>query len=170
MAFPTPPTHVAAGAAAKGDSAAINAENFRFLRDYIQRESGILPGDGKLYLVQARLNPLLTAEKLPSLDDLCARLRGTPGADLRRRIVESMTTHETLFFRDPDVFEALRKQSFADRRPNRCGSPLTGAIFYAGAWNRVLLVECCEHQARLWSSLLMGISEPAPDDVRDGLG
>lgn len=65
-------------------------------------------GDDKLYLIQARLQPVLAEQKLASLDALCTKLRGAPDDALRRRIVESMTTHETLFFRDPPVFEALR--------------------------------------------------------------
>ena len=47
---------------------------------------------------------------------------------------------------------------------------LTGAIFYAGAWKGVLLLECSEDQARDWTSRLMGVPDPTPDDARDGLG
>jgi len=49
-------------------------------------------------------------------------------------------------------------------------SPLTGAIFYAGAWQGALLVECSEQQARAWSSRLMSIEQPSEEDARDGLG
>lgn len=49
-------------------------------------------------------------------------------------------------------------------------SPLTGAIFYAGAWQGALLLECSEQQARAWSSRLMSIEQPTEEDARDGLG
>lgn len=92
----------------------LSLENYGFLQRYIQRESGIALGDDKLYLLQARLLPVLAQERLGSLDDLCAKLRSAPNEALRRRIVESMTTHETLFFRDPQVFESLRRHLFPE--------------------------------------------------------
>jgi chemotaxis protein methyltransferase CheR len=54
------------------------------------------------------LLPLLEKERMGSLDELCERLRSSAGQTLRRSVVEAMTTHETLFFRDPPVFDALR--------------------------------------------------------------
>jgi chemotaxis protein methyltransferase CheR len=86
----------------------LTVENYRFLQQYIHRESGIALGDDKQYLLRSRLVPLLESESLGSLDALCARLKNSPAPDLRRRVVESLTTHETLFFRDPAVFDALR--------------------------------------------------------------
>lgn len=88
----------------------ITAENYTFLEQYVRRESGIQLGPDKLYLLKSRLQPVVEQERLGSLDQLCERLRRAPGESLRRRVVDSMTTHETLFFRDPAVFEALRKE------------------------------------------------------------
>jgi chemotaxis protein methyltransferase CheR len=86
----------------------LNAGNYAFLQDYIQRESGIALGQDKLYLLKSRLLPIVERERLASLDELCQRLRIAPTPALRRRVAEAMTTHETLFFRDPAVYEALR--------------------------------------------------------------
>jgi chemotaxis protein methyltransferase CheR len=92
-----------------GDPATVlSPENYAFLQQYIARESGISLGADKLYLLKSRLQPLLEQERLRSLDELCDRLRKTPSEGLRRRVVESMTTHETLFFRDPAVFDMFR--------------------------------------------------------------
>ena len=82
--------------------------NYAFLQEYIRRESGIALGQDKLYLLKSRLLPIMEGEHLGSLDELCQRLRNAPTAALRRSVVEAMTTHETLFFRDPAVYEALR--------------------------------------------------------------
>ena len=82
--------------------------NYAFLQDYIHRESGIALGQDKLYLLKSRLLPIMEGERLGSLDELCQRLRSAPTAALRRSVVEAMTTHETLFFRDPAVYDALR--------------------------------------------------------------
>lgn len=106
--MPAPLSSAPAARPPRAEDAVLSAENYKFLQQYIQSESGIALGDDKLYLIKARLLPVLAAEKLVTLDELCARLRSKPDPALRRRIVESMTTHETLFFRDPQVFDALR--------------------------------------------------------------
>jgi chemotaxis protein methyltransferase CheR len=90
----------------------LSPENYQFLKHFVHRESGIALGDDKLYLIQARLQPVLAEERLNSLDDICIKLRAAPTEALRRRVVESMTTHETLFFRDPQVFDTLRHHLF----------------------------------------------------------
>ena len=87
---------------------ALSGESFDFLRDYIYRGSGLVLGTDKLYLVQSRLLPIVESERLASLDALAQALRGNAPLNLRRRVVEAMVTHETLFFRDPGVFDALR--------------------------------------------------------------
>lgn len=88
-------------------SEGISPESYKFLQDYVYRESGIVLEDNKHYLLQARLVPLVKKDQLRTIDELCARLRsGQP--DLKRRVVEAMTTNETLFFRDPTLFDGLR--------------------------------------------------------------
>jgi len=86
----------------------LSAEDYAFLQSYIHRESGIALGQDKLYLLKSRLLPVAEAQGLRSLAALCQRLRVTHLPDLRRSVVEAITTHETLFFRDPAVYDALR--------------------------------------------------------------
>jgi chemotaxis protein methyltransferase CheR len=85
----------------------ISPGSYKFLQDYVYRESGIVLEDDKHYLLQARLMPILKKDQLKTIDDICDRLR-MGNADLRQRVVEAMTTNETLFFRDPGVFDALK--------------------------------------------------------------
>jgi chemotaxis protein methyltransferase CheR len=96
----------------------ILAENYRYLKEYVYRESGIVLDDDKHYLLQARLMPVAQQSQLASLDALCAALRN-PGSNtasnsgdppLRKKVVEAMTTHETLFFRDVAPFDALKNE------------------------------------------------------------
>lgn len=49
---------------------------------------------------------------------------------------------------------------------------ITAAIFFAGSWMGAALVECTEHQARIWTGRLLSIPEPSDisDDVRDAMG
>lgn len=97
----------------------LSPENVLFLREYIERESGIVLGEGKEYLLHSRLSPIAEQSSLPSVNDLCVKLRGSSHLPLRRAVVEAITTHETLFFRDMPVFECLRTAilpAIAERR------------------------------------------------------
>jgi chemotaxis protein methyltransferase CheR len=90
-------------------AAELRPEGYRFLQDYVYRQSGIVLDGDKRYLLEARLMPIAQRIGLASLNDLCTTLAG-PSADavLQRQVVEAMTTNETFFFRDPVQYEALR--------------------------------------------------------------
>ena len=89
-------------------SSEIDTVTYDFLRDYIHTTSGIALDDNKHYLLEARLMPVVRANHLGTLKDLCALLRGTVASPLKQQVVEAMTTHETYFFRDPAQYDALK--------------------------------------------------------------
>lgn len=86
----------------------MSAQSYSFLQTYILRQSGIVLDESKRYLVEARLLPLIRVENIISLDALCQRIAANTSPLLNRQVIEAMTTNETLFFRDPGMFEALR--------------------------------------------------------------
>ena len=102
--MPLPPTHPPAAA----PSAEINPDSYKFLQDYVYRESGIVLDGDKHYLLEARLTPILRQRQLASLNDLCALLKATADAPFKRQVVEAMTTHETFFFRETAQYDALK--------------------------------------------------------------
>ena len=87
----------------------LTAENFRFLCQTVYQQSGIVLDDSKSYLIEARLTPVAKDEGAASLDGLCNLIRALGGNRIRDKVVEAMTTNETLFFRDLAPFEALEK-------------------------------------------------------------
>jgi chemotaxis protein methyltransferase CheR len=87
----------------------MSPDSYRFLQDYVYRESGIVLDEGKHYLLDARLTPIVKREHLGSIDDLCVQLRQNAQPALRQMVVDAMTTNETLFFRDPAQYDALRR-------------------------------------------------------------
>lgn len=92
---------------------AVSPEDFQFVRQVVKDESAISLEDGKEYLVQARLSPIVQREGLTSVGELVARLRaGAPA--LRDDVVEAITTNETSFFRDVHPFDALRDRIFPE--------------------------------------------------------
>jgi chemotaxis protein methyltransferase CheR len=90
-------------------AANVHPDDYRFLREFVFRHSGIVLGEGKEYLFESRLAPVLKQCGLATIRDLCALLRATREPEAGRRVVEAMTTNETYFFRDPAQYEAIRQ-------------------------------------------------------------
>lgn len=88
---------------------ALTESNYRFLQQYVYRESGIVLGDNKQYLIESRLTPLVRETSLASLNALCEAVR-RGDHQLSRRVVDSMTTNETLWFREPGHYDFLKQQ------------------------------------------------------------
>ncbi|MFK7843799.1 MAG: protein-glutamate O-methyltransferase CheR [Rhodothermales bacterium] len=82
--------------------------DFEFLRDFMKRESGITLYEDKIYLIKARLEPVLKKANIRSIEELVTRLRWQPKKDLIGMVVDVMTTNETFFYRDNAPFDALR--------------------------------------------------------------
>ncbi|MBI1356334.1 MAG: chemotaxis protein CheR [Acidobacteria bacterium] len=96
-------------------------QNYRYLCEMVYRESGIVLDESKHYLVEARLTPVARDAGAGDLNALCNLMRAISGRPLRDKVVEAMTTNETLFFRDIKPFDALRQvilpELTAKRRP-----------------------------------------------------
>ena len=83
---------------------------------HLQEISGIVIDEGKHYLLEARLLPLVREHKLQSIDDIALRLRAD-SMPLLRRVVDAMTTNETLFFRTrPSTTRSGRQSCRCSRR------------------------------------------------------
>ncbi|MEY2933333.1 MAG: hypothetical protein RL033_4082 [Pseudomonadota bacterium] len=94
-----------------GGKSAVSALSFDQIRRLLRQHSAIELGDDKHYLVNARLTELARELQLPSAEAVAEALRRRPNdAELSRRVVESLTTNETFFFRDHHPFEALRRE------------------------------------------------------------
>ncbi len=101
----------------------ISPANLHFVRELVHRESGIVLGPDKAYLIQTRLRQVAGQEGAFSIDELCNRLRFKRDLGLEFRIVEALTINETSFFRDTQPFETLKRIIFPEllrrRAPER---------------------------------------------------
>ncbi len=80
-----------------------------FLSRLVQQEAAIVLDSGKKYLLRDRLLPVASDMGFGTLAELCRHLRANPrDARARARVVDAMTTNETMFFRDQAPFDALR--------------------------------------------------------------
>ncbi|MGN7611449.1 CheR family methyltransferase [Magnetococcales bacterium HHB-1] len=84
----------------------ITAEEFSLIRDFVHEHSGILINDGKEYLVENRLTVLMVQNGCRDFVSFHNKLVADKGP-LRAKVIDAMTTNETLWFRDASFFSAL---------------------------------------------------------------
>lgn len=87
----------------------VSPEEYSQLSDYLSQACGIELGDNKQYLVNSRLRPMVAKHGFNSVAELLAAVRGDVKAGMRQQLIEAMTTHETLWFRDQYPYEALKR-------------------------------------------------------------
>lgn len=88
----------------------IAAADFDFLKGLLRERAAIVLEAGHEYVAESRLGPLAKAEGIPSLDELMRRMRSDPRATLVDRVIDALTTNETIFFRDIHPFEVLTNE------------------------------------------------------------
>ncbi|OQX04341.1 MAG: hypothetical protein BWK80_53845 [Desulfobacteraceae bacterium IS3] len=86
-------------------------QEFRLLRDFVEQESGVSLGEDKAYLIENRLSKLAAESGCKTFGEFYLRLTASPLYDkLRASVIDAITTHETLWFRDRLPFKILEEQ------------------------------------------------------------
>jgi chemotaxis protein methyltransferase CheR len=89
---------------------AISVPDFNYISELARRRAAIVLEPGKEYLVESRLTGLAQREGHAALGDFIARLRtDSETSSVHAKVIDALTTNETLFFRDHHPFEALKK-------------------------------------------------------------
>lgn len=76
----------------------------------IHRLTGFQMEDDKLYLLDSRLGDLMRREGCVNYDALAALIDGPATPALVDEFIDRVTTHETRFFRDESIYDALAMQ------------------------------------------------------------
>jgi chemotaxis protein methyltransferase CheR len=87
----------------------ITPADFQYVCDLARRLAAMEMDNGKEYLVQSRLAPLASDSGCRDLSEFVHRVRMEETGPLAGKVIDALTTNETLFFRDCHPFEALRK-------------------------------------------------------------
>jgi chemotaxis protein methyltransferase CheR len=87
----------------------VTPEEYSQLSEYLSSACGIELGDNKQYLVNSRLKTMISKYGFRSIADLLSSIKNDGKASLRQQLIEAMTTHETLWFRDQYPYEALKR-------------------------------------------------------------
>ena len=98
----------------------ISSQEYDTFRAFLEEACGIVLGDNKHYLVSSRLGRLMKEFDANTLGDLISKMRIQPRSGLRERVIDAMTTNETLWFRDNHPYALLADFVFpelAKKRP-----------------------------------------------------
>lgn len=85
----------------------IGPSEFQLMQDYIERSCGITITSEKMYLVETRLTTLMVESNCQSFTELYLKVSKDTTNTLRDKIIDAMTTNETLWFRDKNPFDIL---------------------------------------------------------------
>ncbi len=89
-------------------------EEQRPLADYIYSICAVALDQSKSYLIEGRLSGLAEENGCKSFSGLLQRAKSEPSRAIQRRIIDAITTNETLFFRDTAPFDLLRHKIVPD--------------------------------------------------------
>lgn len=89
---------------------AVSSVEFNLLRAYIEEQCGIALGDDKAYLIETRLTKLMVQSGCDNFGDFYRLVKSNTQPGLRDKIVDAMTTNETLWFRDTHPFAILKEK------------------------------------------------------------
>jgi chemotaxis protein methyltransferase CheR len=89
-------------------------EEFKTLSNYILAISGIYLDESKAYLIETRLAGLLKDLGCASFSELYYKTQSDVTKKIREKIVDAITTGETLFFRDSAPFDLLQHKVLPD--------------------------------------------------------
>lgn len=92
----------------------LTRDEFELLRSFIKKECGIAVGDEKSYLIETRLGRMAVEAGCDSFAEFHTQLTKNPRGKLRDKIVDAMTTNETLWFRDSGPWAVLDKVLLAE--------------------------------------------------------
>jgi chemotaxis protein methyltransferase CheR len=86
----------------------MSPSEFSLFQQWVERNCSLALSDDKKYLLETRLSRILAEYRCDTFMDLYRKVGNNTDTALRDRIVDAVTTHETLWFRDESPWEALR--------------------------------------------------------------
>jgi len=93
----------------KSFSSSINEDEFVLFRDYIADMSGIVIPPEKAYLIETKLTMLMIESGAETFRDFYRHLASNADPKLPEKIINAITTNETLWFRDGTPWKVLEQ-------------------------------------------------------------
>jgi len=84
---------------------------------------GVYLDESKAYLIEARLGELVKSSGCESYAEFARRARHDSDHTVRNKIIDAITTNETLFFRDTSPFDALTNKVIPETIDSKAATP-----------------------------------------------
>lgn len=81
---------------------------YKYISTLMEKETGMIIGPEKGYLIETRLSPLVRQHQLNGIDELADKSKNPIYYNIKQEIIDALTTNETTFFRDQIPFEHLK--------------------------------------------------------------
>ena len=101
------------------DQSPIAANEYDIFRRYLEDACGIVLGENKHYLVTSRLKRVTEEFSFPSLSEMMSTLVKGNDRHLREKVIDAMTTNETMWFRDVYPFQILKNELLPELAANK---------------------------------------------------
>jgi chemotaxis protein methyltransferase CheR len=92
----------------------VNTDDITFVAKLVDELCGVVLDDSKGYLIESRLGELAKAHGCSNYRELCQKARYNGDQHLQNKIIDAITTQETLFFRDDSPFSALQNKAIPE--------------------------------------------------------
>jgi chemotaxis protein methyltransferase CheR len=99
----------------------VMTDDLKIICKYILDITGIELDESKAYLIETRLGALAEEYQCSSYRELCSKAKLDSGKTIENRIIDAISTNETLFFRDIGPFEVLQHKILPDLIDRRTG-------------------------------------------------
>jgi chemotaxis protein methyltransferase CheR len=86
----------------------VKSDEIQLFSKFIYEVSGIHIEASKAYLLETRLGRILESENCRSYSEFYHKIRRDSSKVLEKKVIDAITTNETLFFRDANPFELLK--------------------------------------------------------------
>lgn len=151
----------------------IDDKEYLLMREYIETYCGIHIGEEKNYLIQTRLTTLMVETGCKNFYELHSKaILDTVGL-IREKIIDAMTTNETLWFRDTAPYELLREIFFSTyckelKETTRKKIRIWSAACSTGQEPYSIVITALEHARLHTGCRIPGALEIAATDISPG--
>ena len=135
----------------------ISQDEIKLIAKYIKEVSGISLDESKAYLFETRLRNIIEETGCTSYGGLYAKARSDGTRTLEKKIIDAITTNETLFFRDSAPFELLQYKILPDLIDSRSENLIGNQAIPIRIWSAA-----CSTGQEIYS-ISMVIKELLPD-------
>ncbi len=135
----------------------ITPDEFKVIAQYIYKISGITLDASKAYLVETRLKDLLEEQKCASFSEFHYRVKTDATGAMSKKVIDAISTNETLFFRDASPFELLKNKIIPDLIDRKTDPKVPGKKIPIRVWSAA-----CSTGQEVYS-IAMTLREMLPD-------